>query len=1076
VHELLERFSKSEVLPALTERLAAGAHTGVSGVVGAARSMLAADVAQRLGRTVVLVPDDAHTARALHLDLEVIAPDLDPLLFEPDSPRLPAQLAALGSGPGVIVASAESLNRPAPVFEKNATASFALALNQQLTLVALVDWLEENGYEHTDLVTEPGEYATRGGIADIFPEGAETPTRVEFLGDSIASLRRFDPLLQRSVSHIEEVSIPTRKSPSMSDQPASTLLPRNLIIITEGTEFEAHAVLLLSTEPDAEFVLGCTPAHSYLGNIELLRTELGIGNPQITQSESGEESVESADGNPDGTTDSGDPQITQITQFEHGGSGVESVASAESADRRSEMDWFIAASTDSQRSRLSSIIGSGPRYFTGSLSAGFISQPLGFGLLTEREIYGTPVFHPPRRRFKGLPIDNIVSLRPNDYVVHVDYGIGRFAGTKRMVHAAGPQVRRTKDEGRIDRSDRAEQVEKDYLVIEYAGGDKVYVPVENIGLLDRYVGSEDKAPALDRLGGRSWLHAKAKAARASAEYAEELLEIYARRATARGIQFGQDNKWQTELEASFPYEETPDQLKVMGEVKRDMEAPRPMDRLICGDVGYGKTEIALRAAFKAASNLKQVAVLAPTTILCYQHYATFRKRLARFPFRVEMLSRLVPPTTQREVLAGLKSGVVDIVVGTHQLLNSAVAYHDLGLLIIDEEQKFGVRQKERIRAARAAVDVLTLTATPIPRTLYMSLSGLRDISQIHTAPPGRREIATEVAPWHDRLICDYITREIARDGQVFFVHNEIETITDVAERLQRILPGVRFAIAHGQMSGRHMADIYLGFASGEYQMLLCTAIIESGLDLPNVNTIVVNRADKFGLSDLHQLRGRVGRSEAQAYALFLTPARREITEDARKRLSALLAYSKLGSGFKLALRDMEIRGVGNLLGTEQHGQVARVGFNLYTQMLKEAVARIKGEPVAVEPELSLDVSAYIPKEYVSDSFERVALYKRLLAVESEPELEELRAELVDRFGRYPAPVETLFLIALVRVRSRRLGLLKVSLKNHIATIVRADKTVTAKGGIDELLDWLAGKSEVRSSNFEVRRSELDRGA
>jgi len=1010
MNRLLKRFSESAVLPALADRLAAGAHTGVSGVVGAVRSMLAADLAQRLGRVVVLVPDDAPTARALHLDLSTLAPDLTLLFFEPDSPRLPSQLAELGSDPAVIVATVESLNRPAPMWEtvsdERGTINvgdgrLSLALDQQLEMTALVDWLEENGYERTDLVTEPGEYATRGGIADIFPEGTESPVRVEFLGDSIASLRRFDPLLQRSVSQIESVSLPTRKKPSLSDQPASTLLPRHSIVVTEGTEFESHAVLLLSTEPDAEFNLGCTPAHAYLGNLDLLRQELGVGDSRLS------------------TLDS--PAL----------------------------NWFVAASTDSQRERLSSIIGPGPTYFTAALSAGCVAQSLGFGLLTEREIYGTPVFHPPRRRFKGLPIDNIVSLRPGDYVVHVDYGIGKFAGTKRMVHAAGPvQNPASKVQS------PPEQVEKDYLVVGYAGGDKVYVPVENIGLLDRYVGSEDRAPALDRLGGRSWLHAKAKAARASAEYAEELLEIYARRATARGIQFEQDSKWQAEIEASFPYEETPDQLKVMADVKRDMEAPRPMDRLVCGDVGYGKTEIALRAAFKAASNLKQVALLAPTTILCYQHYATFRKRLARFPFRVEMLSRLVPPATQREVLAGLRSGVVDIVVGTHQLLNPAVTYHDLGLLMIDEEQKFGVRQKERIRAARASIDVLTLTATPIPRTLYMSLSGLRDISQIHTAPPGRREIATEVAPWHDRLICDYITRELARGGQVFFVHNEIESITHIAERLQRILPGTRFAIAHGQMSGRHMADIYLGFAAGEYQMLLSTAIIESGLDLPNVNTIIVNRADKFGLSDLHQLRGRVGRSQTQAYALFLTPARREVTEDARKRLSALLAYSKLGSGFKLALRDMEIRGVGNLLGTEQHGQVARVGFNLYTQMLKEAVARTKGEPVAIEPELSLDVSAYIPKEYVSDSFERVALYKRLLAVESEPELEELRAELVDRFGRYPAPVETLFLIALVRVRSRRLGLLKVSLKNHIATIVRADKTVTAKGGIDELLDWL----------------------
>jgi len=651
MQEVLERFSRSKMLSALAECLAAGAHTGISGVVGAARSMLAAIIAQRLGRPVILIPDDTPAARALHLDLSVLAPDLGLLFFEPDSPRLPVQLAGLGPGPAVIVASAESLHKPAPVWEQgveNQESGMAiggplvLALNQQLAMDRLVGWLEENGYERTDLVTEPGEYATRGGIVDVFPEGSESPVRAEFIGDNIASLRRFDPLLQRSVSHIESASLPTRKSPKSSDQPASTLLRRDLIVITEGKEIEAHAVLLLSTEPDAEFNLGCTTAHTYLGNVELLRSE---------------------------------------------------IASRQSPVANRQFVWFIAASTDSQRERLSTIIGDGPHYFTAALSSGFVAESLGFGLLTEREIYGTPVFHPPRRRFKGLPIDNIVSLRPGDYVVHIDYGIGKFAGTKRMVHGVGPQVQGPEP----GFQSLSEHVEKDYLVVEYAGNDKVYVPVENIGLLDRYIGSEDKVPTLDRLGGRSWLHAKAKAARASAEYAEELLEIYARRATARGIQFDTDSKWQAELEASFPYEETPDQLKVMADVKRDMQSPRPMDRLICGDVGYGKTEIALRAAFKAASNLKQVAMLAPTTILCYQHYATFRKRLARFPFRVEMLSRLVPPHEQREVLAGLKSGVVDIVVGTHQLLNAGVAYHDLGLLIIDEEQKFGVRQKERIR-------------------------------------------------------------------------------------------------------------------------------------------------------------------------------------------------------------------------------------------------------------------------------------------------------------------------------------------------------------------------------------------
>jgi transcription-repair coupling factor (superfamily II helicase) len=440
MHELLERFSRSPALLAIADSLAAGAHTGVSGAVGSARAMLAADVARRLGRTVILIADDVPVARALHLDLSTLAPDVRLVFFEPESPRLPLELAALGSGPAVIVASAESLHKPAPVWETSndergtmnvGDSRMSLALNQQFALDRLVGWLDENGYERTDLVTEPGEYATRGGIADVFAEGSESPIRVEFLGDSVASLRRFDPLLQRSVTHIETASIPTRKSPTLSDQPASTLLPRDLIVITEGAEIDAHAVLLLCTEPDAEFNLGCTPAHSYLGNIELLRTELGVGDPQIAQIQ----------GDSLRCVQSPSRNLWKSVESVDSASGA---VSAESTDRDSRMTWFVAASTDSQRARLSSIIGDGPHYFTAALSSGFIADTLGFGLLTEREIYGTPVFHPPRRRFKGLPIDNIVSLRPGDYVVHIDYGIGKFAGTKRMVHGAGPQVRMTR--------------------------------------------------------------------------------------------------------------------------------------------------------------------------------------------------------------------------------------------------------------------------------------------------------------------------------------------------------------------------------------------------------------------------------------------------------------------------------------------------------------------------------------------------------------------------------------------------------------------------------------------------------
>jgi transcription-repair coupling factor (superfamily II helicase) len=584
------------------------------------------------------------------------------------------------------------------------------------------------------------------------------------------------------------------------------------------------------------------------------------------------------------------------------------------------------------------------------------------------------------------------------------------------------------------------------------------VPVENLGLIDRFVGSDHESPELDRLGGRSWLHAKARAARASAEYAKELLELHARRALARGTAFPPDSREQMELEASFPYEETPDQLRALQDTKRDMEHTAPMDRLVCGDVGFGKTEIALRLAFKSAANLKQVAVLVPTTILCYQHFTTFRDRLSRFPLRVEMLSRFVPVNRRREVAGAVADGRVDIVVGTHLLLSPRIRFRDLGLVIIDEEQKFGVRQKERLRSLKAGVDVLTLTATPIPRTLYAALAGLRDISPIHTAPPGRREILTEVGEWNDALVRDYVLREVSRGGQVFFVHNEIQTINTVHARLGRLLPGLKIAVAHGQMPERRLADIYVGFATGEHRLLLSTAIVESGLDLPNVNTIIVNRADRFGLADLHQLRGRVGRSQEQAYALFVVPARSEVTVEARKRLSALLSYSRLGAGYKLALRDMEIRGVGNLLGTEQHGQVARIGFNLYTQMLKEAVSRLKGEPVEVEPELSLEIPAFLPEDYVGDSYERVALYKRLLGVHSQPELEELRAELTDRFGRYPPVVENLFKIALVRVRARHLGLLKVTLKKDSATVVGSARTSTVCGGVDGLLAHLAAQA------------------
>lgn len=973
MRDIFTRFLSAPALGNLAAALATRDRVSVAGAPEGARALLAIWAARQTRRPVLLVCRSPQLA-ASHLDtIADVAPELPRLSFDPESATLTAWLAA-AHGPSLAVATTDSLSAPAPV-AADLPPPTELVVGTPTRLEQLVRWLEDNGYERSDLVTEPGEYAVRGGIVDVFSDRDASPLRIELGGDVVVSLRVFDPLTQRSLREQSAALVPTQRRPAFSDQPASSLVPAAALVMAEETDLATERTLLLVESADGDLELGFREVGAYLGNTTALRDEL--------EHDPGE--------------------------------------------------WFLVSPSEHHRERLARLLGPRPRYVAGTLAAGFASVDRQLTVITEREIYGAPATGRVRHRFKGLPVDNLVALRPGDHIVHVDYGIGRFEGTCRLTHAG---------------------IEKDYLVLRYAGPDRAYVPVENLGLIDRYVGSDDQSPALDRLGGRTWLAAKARVARESAEYARELLEHQARRAVTRGTGFPPDSVEQVELEASFRYEETPDQLKALAAVKRDMEQPRPMDRLICGDVGFGKTEVALRAAFKAASNLKQVAVLAPTTILCYQHYRTFRRRLERFPLRVEMLSRFVPPARRRETVSALATGQVDIIIGTHLLLGANIRFRDLGLLVIDEEQKFGVRQKERLRALKAGADILTLTATPIPRTLYMALAGLRDISSIHTPPPGRREIRTEVSEWHDDLIREHVFREVNRGGQVFFVHNEIQTIEAVHRRLARLLPGLKLTVAHGRMHSRRLADIYLAFAAGEFQVLLSTAIVESGLDMPNVNTIIVNQADRFGLADLHQLRGRVGRSSEQAFALFLIPSRREIAVEARKRLSALLAYSQLGAGYKLALRDMEIRGVGNILGLQQHGHVARIGFSLYTRMLKEAISRLRGEPVSVEPELSLDVPAYLPAEYVPDAFERVALYKRLLGVESESELEELRAELIDRFGRYPPLVENLFRIALVRVRCRARGILRVSLRNDVATVIAADRTETVGGGIVRLLDWL----------------------
>ncbi len=648
------------------------------------------------------------------------------------------------------------------------------------------------------------------------------------------------------------------------------------------------------------------------------------------------------------------------------------------------------------------------------LHEGFVDEERRIAYLTEYEVFGE--IRRRAERFHGLFIDDLKGLKDLDFVVHNDFGIGQYRGLAVMDY---------------------ENKKVECLRIDYAEGGKVFLPVERINLLERYIGSSDQPPRLSKLGSEVWLRTKKKVKKATEKLAFDLIQLYARRMQAQGTAFPADGPEMAELEAGFPFDETDDQIKAINDVKRDMESPRPQERLICGDVGYGKTEIALRAALKAVLGGKQVALLCPTTLLAFQHYQTFVKRLTPFPVRVEMVSRFRRKEELKTILADLGRGRVDIVIGTHRLLQSDIGIPNLGLLIIDEEQRFGVIQKEKFKKLKPGIDIIYLSATPIPRTLYMALTGIKDISNIHTPPSGRKDIETRIMFWDDDEIRRMIEHELNRGGQVFFVHNRIQSLDIIRSRLAHLLPDTRVGVIHGRMrtdiSERRMLD----FLADRYQILLSTAIVESGLDMPRVNTIIVNDAHLFGLADLHQLRGRVGRSDSQAYACFIVPEARRLTVEANKRLSALNSYASLGSGFRLALRDMEIRGIGDLLGREQSGSLDSVGYHHYIKILSASVNEMRGTRTAVEPVLSLKLEAYIPSSYIESAYERTALYKRLLDIESRFELESIQTEILDRFGRCPPEVKNLFLLSEIRLKALEIGATEV--------IQRGDKIVYVKG-------------------------------
>ncbi len=979
-----------------------------------------------------------------------------------------------------------------------------LKVGQRVDLEDLQQFLVRQGYERVDMIEGPGQFSIRGGILDVYPPAEDNPLRVEFWDDEVDSIRTFEISSQRSIENLSEVKItPAQemavsekywadgrerllneyrnhhkkmvKSASVDAQHQLNAQVESLLARMEKPAyFEGAEKLLPYFYPELYNIVDYFPADTPLLIEEPLRIKEIIEVIQKERAETHTDLLAKGKTLPSQYHIYLDwrqfwaklerrqslffsflPRSAQflkpknivnfIAKAMHPFLGnlavladevkqwkrkkyavVLMVSTAERA--RSLLETLKEAQIDAfYMSKLSKEVLPGNIVITeGYISAGFELTAARLAVITEKEIFGQRKKKRKRREFSENKVIPIEELKPNDYVVHINHGIGRYLGLT------------TLDIGGI---------QKDYLIIQYAGEDKIYVPTDQVDLLQRYSGNEGIAPKLSKMGGSEWKRTKNKVRAAVKQIADDLLQLYAKRQAQKGYAFSKDTVWQREFESAFPYEETPDQLKAIAEVKKDMESPRPMDRLLCGDVGYGKTEVALRAAFKAVNDGKQVAVLVPTTILAQQHYNTFRERFAPYPVNIEMLSRFRTPKEQRAVLQGLSDGSVDIVIGTHRLVQKDVKFKDLGLVVIDEEQRFGVAHKERLKQLRATVDVLTLTATPIPRTLHMSLVKVRDTSLLETPPEERYPVQTYVMEEDPVMIREAIRREINRGGQVFFVHNRVAELDVVANWLSGLVPEAKLVVAHGQMKEEQLEKIMLDFMAGSYDVLVCTTIIETGLDLPNVNTLIVKDADRFGLAQLYQLRGRVGRSNRVAYAYFTFRKDKVLTEEAERRLSAIRDFTDLGSGYKIAMRDLEIRGAGNILGVEQHGHIAEVGFDLYCRMLEEAVREAKGEEIekTVDTVIELPVDAYIPENYISDSGQKVELYRRIANMKEPEQVDDLEEELVDRFGDVPAPVQRLLLVAKLKAVGSKLKIKSISRQSgYIKFVFGSEPPLNAK--------------------------------
>jgi transcription-repair coupling factor (superfamily II helicase) len=950
----------------------------------------------------------------------------------------------------------------------------------------LLAHLNTVGYSPTDVVEMPGEYALRGGILDVYSPEADRPVRVEFFGDEVESIRKFDPATQRSSDTVDEaVLLPLTETPVTSELLAaihSRLSGKRISGAGEIVEqavrssgvttfpgWEPYAAVagsshsLFDLVPNAILMID-EPSALHSGfehvwtRIEAAHESSGVGalvearDLYFSPEEWWEkiETIPGADVEHLAITKTDEvPALSfhsQPAQRFHGSipAMLEEVKKQISEGRR----VLIAVPNTGEVERLADILseygvsfrlGSRTRggesyadetaYFAGEILTatlvkayvpdGFVLPEANLAVFGARDLFDeseSVVTRPQKQRSKvSAFLSDFRDLQVGDYVVHVEHGIGQYQGLKEINQGAG---------------------NAEFMLLEYADGARLYVPLTRLDLIQKYRSSEGAKPALNHLGTAAWGKTKARVRKAMKDMTDELLKLYAQRKTAQGHAFPPSNEWMREFEDAFEYNETDDQNYAIADVKRDMESLQPMDRLLCGDVGYGKTEIAMRAAFKAVSDNKQVAVLAPTTVLAFQHYETFKQRFAAFPVSIEMISRFRTARQQKEILQKVETGKVDILIGTHRLLSKDIKFPDLGLLIVDEEQRFGVRHKERLKQMRKEVDVLTMSATPIPRTLHMSLVGLRDMSVIETPPKDRIAIQTVVANWDEKLIQSAIEQELDRDGQVYFVHNRVDTIWEIAAKLQEFVPRARVVVGHGQMSEGELEKVMLKFMHHEADILVATTIIENGLDIPLCNTILINRAERLGLSELYQLRGRVGRSNRRAYAYLLIPAEIELTPIARRRLAALKEFSDLGAGFKIAALDLELRGAGNLLGGEQSGHIEAIGFELYTQMLDRAVREMKGEAAADEPgtQINLGMNIRIPAEYIAEENQRLRMYKRIAAVETESQLNDVAAELQDRYGEPPPAVRNLLDYASLKLLAIDVGAVVIERKRDFMTI------------------------------------------